>query len=292
MQDCEQVSDGSPIRQGDVLKRIALDCVATLSVVVTADCDIANNKLGNAGLACVELVTLRDFMLREHADSLATRQISKRTAKLAEWINNYRLKLDSTLLPLSEKGIGEWISKSVVDEIALALQVTSEDKLVYLRREIDSLTAAKRHLASEDSFSGLDALRAVQVKQTSRAEQLKSLFGSLDPRSLPLDIFFVSTIPGETGMGFLAKLRVMSFIPAHQCFTSMAAAREHNLAFLRVGRLGHTFRHGLAQQFGMLFARIGYPAAYENDRDTAFTVIAEDIATELGKLINDKCNSN
>ena len=53
MQDCVYVDAALPVRQGDVLKRVRGDGPATLAIVITADCDIANEKFGDAGLACV-----------------------------------------------------------------------------------------------------------------------------------------------------------------------------------------------------------------------------------------------
>jgi len=58
MQDCEEIDQSLPIRQGDVLKRVRPDGKGALAIVITADCDIANLKFGDAGLACVALTPL------------------------------------------------------------------------------------------------------------------------------------------------------------------------------------------------------------------------------------------
>ena len=39
----------------------------------------------------------------------------------------------------------------------------------------------------------------------------------------------------------------------------------------------------MAQQFGMLFARIGLPKPYEIDREAAFAVVAEQLANDMGE---------
>ena len=284
MQDCEEVDSALPVRQGDVLKRVRSNGPATLAVVVTADCDIANNKLGDAGLACVQLTPLADYMLNEHARTSAIRQLSKRFAKASEWVNMRWLKRDLQNVPLTEECVQAWLTRTAPEEIEAALGLPVDDNKSFLKREIAALRAAQELLsAPKDQFSAIDAQRALQPKTTSRGEQLKLLFGSIDPSALPLDMFFVSSVPGEPGVGFIAKLRALSFVTLDQSFTSMAAAKEFDNSFVRVGRLAPTFRHALAQQFGMLFARIGLPQAYEVDREIAFAVIAEQIAKEMGE---------
>jgi hypothetical protein len=284
MEDCERVDAARPIRQGDVLKRVHNDGFVMLTVVVTADCDIANGKLGDAGLACVQLTPLADYMLGDHAQTTARRQLKKRFEKAAEWINRRWLLKDSQNVALTEENVRTWIMTSLPEEIESDLALPTDDKNSFIKREAPALRLAQTLLdAPIDRYSAIDALRAIQSKTTSRSEQLKTLFGSLDPRDLPLDMFYVSSVPGEPGFGFIAKLRALSFIPFDRCFTSMVAAKDVHNSFVRVGRLAPTFRHALAQQFGMLFARIGMPKDYEIDRDAAFTLVADQITADMGE---------
>lgn len=284
MEDCEEVDAAIPIRQGDVLKRVHSDGPSVLTVVVTADCDIANGKFGDAGLACVQLMPLADYMLDDHARTTARRQLKKRFEKAVEWINSRWLKKDPQNVTLTEESVRTWIMTSLPEEIEAELGFPADGNKSFIMREAPVLRAAQTLLdAPVDRYSALDALRAIQSKSTSRAEQLKTLFGSLDPRDLPLDMFYVSSVPGEPGVGFIAKLRALSFIPFNLSFTSMVAAKDVENSFVRVGRLAPTFRHALAQQFGMLFARIGMPKEYEIDRDAVFTLIADQMTADLGE---------
>lgn len=282
MPDCEQVSDNFPIRQGDILKRVRPLENSGMVIVITADCDIAKNKIGDSGITCVQLLPLADYMLLEHSKTIADRQIKKRFEKFSEWINCRWLEIGPENLAISDERIQSWVQEASAEEIMRVLHITNEAKITFLRREVNALTEACKYVNSvDDRLSGIDALRCLQTKSTSRGEQLKTLFSTIDPSSLPLDVFFVSSVPGEPGVGFIAKLRSLNFIPLDCSFTSMAVAQDHDNAFLRVGRLTPTFRHGLAQQFGMLFARIGFPADYEADRDTAFAVVYDELLKEM-----------
>jgi len=282
MQDCEYVDASLPVRQGDVLKRVRGDGSATLAIVVTADCDIANEKFGDAGLACVQLTLLSDHVLGEHARAVVQRNLGKRFEKAAEWVNKRWLEKDRENIALSVERVQDWILTSEPEEIEAELGESVDDKKSFLKRECPALRAAQKLIdAPVGRYSAIDALRKLSPKPTSRSEQLKTLFGSLNSRDLPLDMFYVSSVPGEPGVGFIAKLRALAFIPFDRSFTSMDAAKDVENSFVRVGRLTPTFRHALAQQFGMLFARIGMPKDYEVDRDVAFELIADQITSEM-----------
>lgn len=285
MQDCEHVDAALPVRQGDVLKRIRGDGPASLAVVITADCDIANEKFGDAGLACVQLILLADHVLGEHARAAAQRQLKKRFEKATEWVNKRWLQKHPENVALSEERVQDWILTSAPEEIEAELNEPAQVKTSFLKKESMALRAAKKFIDSPvDRYSSIDALCALsQTTDISRSKHLKSLFGNLNPKELPLDMFYVSSVPGESDIGYIAKLRALSFIPFNRTFTSMDAAKDVESSFVRVGRLAPTFRHALAQQFGMLFSRIGMPKDYEVDRDAAFALITDQIVSEMGE---------
>lgn len=282
MQDCEYVDAALPIRQGDVLKRVRGDNPTALFIVVTADCDIANEKFGDAGLVCVQLTLLADHVLGEHARTSVQRQLRKRFVKVAEWINQRWLQKSPENVALSYERVQAWVLRSEPEEIGAELGESVDEKS-FLKLECTALRTATRLIENPvDRYSGIDAMCALRTKTSTRSEQLKTLFGSLNPKDLPLDMFYVSGVPGEPDVGFIAKLRALSFIPFDRSFTSLDAAKDVENSFVRVGRLTPTFRHALAQQFGMLFSRIGMPKEYEVDRDAAFVLIAEQITAEMG----------
>lgn len=284
MQDCEHADSALPVRQGDVLKRVRGRGHINLAVVVTADCDIANEKFGEAGLACVQLELLADHVLGEHARSLALGQLKKRFEKAAEWVNKRWSQKNSENVALSEEHVQAWILASTPEEIEAELSLPVDDKKSFIKRESAALRMAQNFInAPADRYHAIDALCALQGQATTRSAQLKSVFGTLNPRDLPLDLFYVSSVPGEPGLGFVAKLRSLTFVPFDRSFTSMDAAKDVENSFVRVGRLAPTFRHALSQQFGMLFARIGMPKAYELDRDAAFGLIADQINEDMGE---------
>jgi len=283
MEDCERVDAAEPVRQGDVLKRVRGDGKSNLVIVVTADCDIANGKYGEAGLACVQLDLLADHVLGEHARDLALGALKKRFEAAAEWVNKRWRDKSPDNSELSLARVQAWILASPPEEIEAELDLPVDDHKSFLKRECAALKEAQHFVdAPTDRYSAIDALCRLQAK--ARSAQLKTVFGTLNPKDLPLDLFYVSSVPDVPGLAFVAKLRALTFIPFERSFTSLDAAKDVDNSFVRVGRLAPTFRHALAQQFGMLFARIGMPKKFEVDRNAAFGLIAEQITTELEAL--------
>lgn len=285
MEDCERVDAALPVRQGDVLKRVRGDGRSNLVVVVTADCDIANGKYGEAGLACVQLDLLANHVLGEHARGLAQAALKKRFEKAAEWVNKRWREKSADNGDLSAEHVQAWMLASSPEEIEGELNLPVDDQRSFIKRECAALRTAKNFIDTPtDRYSGIDALCTLQTQTPTRSAQLKTLFGTLNPKDLPLDLFYVSSVPDVPGLGFVAKLRALTFIPFERTFTSLDAAKDVDNSFVRVGRLAPTFRHALAQQFGMLFARIGMPKQFEVDRDAAFGWIAEQIKSEMEAL--------
>ena len=285
MEDCERVDAALPVRQGDVLKRVRGDGNSNLVVVVTADCDIANGKYGEAGLACVQLDLLANHVLGEHARGLAQAALKKRFEKAAEWVNKRWREKSADNGDLSAEHVRAWMLASKPEEIEAELNLPVDDQKSFIKRECVALKAANNFIdALTDRYSGIDALCALQPQTPTRSAQLKTVFGTLNSKDLPLDLFYISSVPDVPGLGFVAKLRALTFIPFERSFTSLDAAKDVDNSFVRVGRLAPTFRHALAQQFGMLFARIGMPKQFELDRDAAFGWVAEQIKTEMEAL--------
>src|SRR5690606_30276612 len=130
----------------------------------------------------------------------------------------------------------------------------------------------------------LRALSRLQRKPPTDWRQfVQNQFSKLQSNQLPDDLFFISRIPDEHNLGYVAKLRSLSFVGWNSITTSVPEAREHSEAYVRIARLAATFKHGLAQQVGSLFARIGYPEAYEKERDEIFDLVTDELCDDLEK---------
>lgn len=282
--DCEQVDPLSPLRQGDVLKRFVDGHPESFWLVVTADCDIAQNKLGDSGIACIQLVPLRQYLSEDHLSKAVSRSAGQHFRDLRQWIESRRRRADPDSAPLSDNAIADWITVAKPEEMCAALALSDPNDVAFLSEALSVVRQA--HHCQQAAPNPRTMLRVLARFQKSPPKDMRqfasSLLARLQAAQLPDDLFFVSRIPSEESLGYLAKLRGISFVKAGCIADDIPSAKERALAYVRVARLAPTFKHGLAQQIGFMFARIGYPHEYELDRDEIFDLIAEELSGEFG----------
>jgi len=278
MRDCEEIDKDLPVRQGDVLRRHG-HSNTEFYVVISADCDIAQNKLGEAGVGCLRMLPLRDYVLSDLALRSAKRALARKTKQLSDRIHKIRTASDEDCLPIGVERLSAWISERTIGDVCVSLKVNMDEEKV-LVREIETIQQSRRLLSTQSEFRAIDALRTLQPQPISRSAQAKKLVAEFGPKDLPLDVFFVCGVPGENHLGFVVDFRSLTFIASDRLFTSATTARGEEFSFLRVGRLVATFRHALAQQFGFMFSRIGLPAEYEREREATFSLTLDDLAVE------------
>jgi hypothetical protein len=283
--DCEIVPDGEPLLQGDLLKRFIGGTEDSLCVVISADCDIAQGKLGEAGVACVDLRPLKSYLLDEHLSRVIARQSESRHRELTEWIKKHWEAGPQPRSRLTDQAITEWVHTGTASEIAAALGVTERDATRYLEGLVSGLRLARDSLSRSDNPKyKLQSLARLQKGSPPKdwRQFVQSQLTKLQSHQLPEDLFFLTTIPSESALGYVAKLRNIKFVSIANIAENIPAARESASAHVRIARLTSTFKHGLAQQVGYLFSRIGYPLGYEAERSEIFDLITEELCSELG----------
>lgn len=283
--DCGLAEINSPLRQGDILKQFVDGQARALLIVITADCDIAQDKSRDTGLACVQLQSLRSYLVGEHLTRLLAKQIETRSQEFQQFIAQHWQRQDVAHAPLTHAAITEWLSVASAEEIVDALGI-SEPKLVsYVNQNLQSLRIGKASLAAvRDPEAKLKALaNLAKAPPRDWPQFVQSQLARLQPAQLPDDLFFVSSIPGEPDLGFIAILRRIVFVDGRTIVPTVPDAREISTAYVRIGKLMPTFKHGLAQQVGQLFARIGFPKDYEMERDAIFELNLDALSAVLGR---------
>jgi hypothetical protein len=181
--------------------------------------------------------------------------------------------------------IAQWIQTAPIIELEEALQLKTASELTYFRHMAMALKSAFACPPDADAQEVITCLTKLQKKMpTDRADFIRLQLSRLEANQLPDDLFFVSEVPGEESLGYLALLRSTTIIKLTDLVSSVQEARERNFAYLRIGRLKTVYKHGIAQQFGFLFSRIGYPKPYEDERAAAFELATEQLSVQLGVL--------
>jgi len=278
--DTEDVPSAAEWRQGDIVKRVSNNDGAPFYAVISADCDIAQQKTGAAGLACLGAWPLADYLLHDYACVLARKDFANSLKKIETVINTRRRECDHTATPLTIDAIRDWVYRAADREIADALHLT-QPKHRTLQEDIDSLVAAARAIQGLADGWPIAVIKALR-KHRSLADAMKYALQDVNPRKLSIDIFFFSELPFEDHLGYVVKLRDLRFIESSNLFRSPHDAFAKKGEYLRVGRLTPTYRHGLAQLFGALYSRIGFHAEYEHDRDIRFELCKEELKQRMG----------
>ena len=282
--DCELVDAAEPLRQGDLLKRFVNGHEASICVVITADCDIAQGKVEDSGVVCIDLRPLKEYLLEEHLTRVITRQVETRQRELKDWISRHWDAKPAPRSALTDQAIADWVSVASGDEIVAAVGTVDPEGIRYVENLVSGLNVARKSLQDKvDPKIRLRALAGLQKKPPQDWRQfVQSQLTKLQSNQLPDDIFFLTVVPNEEMFGYVAKLRSIIFVSADTIAASVPEARDRSSAYVRIARLAPTFKHGLAQQVGFLFARIGYPRDYESERDAIFDLVFEELCEEFG----------
>lgn len=274
---CVDSYDGSEILQGDILKQINQDSEGEVFVIISADCDIANNKIGRSGLACLSILSLEDYFFNEHCAVKHQKLIESKLMDIVEKINNHWLSLSEQHKKLDDENIKNWISEVELEIILSNLKVENKEtrgKITTLYNIIKKYLAHKNSGLSKD-IDLLAILNGVNNNEPTEVNKIiKKYMGELS-KTPPQDLFFIPSIPTLQKIGYVVKLRSLFFVPTSQCFSSTSKAKESPNSYLRIGRLTPTFKHALSQQFGTLFSRIGFPTYYERDVKDSFAIFLE-----------------
>ncbi len=267
--ECEQILDARPLRQGDVLRPLKDqgDLWDGISIVVTADCDIARSK--HAGrLTCVPILSASSY--------LALFYMPRRLAKIGQQVGECLTKLMRQAQqvhltdfpqPISSERCLKWVLQSESQTIAQRLRLTSQETSTFLQLA-DSFRGT--YMVSEDPFprqceayhQAAEALgrQAATVKTALAADLANHL------RDLPGDAMFLTSLGNGYHSGYVVYLRVLRELKDEQVALK-SSSRSFEITHERIGHLKPPYLYRLTQQLGAVFSSIGLPTEYEMSRD-------------------------
>ncbi|EKN4071253.1 hypothetical protein [Yersinia enterocolitica] len=276
---CIDSYDDSDILQGDIFKitNTAPDQDNEVFLIISADCDIANNKLGRSGLACLSIITLDDYFFREHCLIKHQKLIESELNNLINSINKHWLSLSETHKKIDSKNIENWIKEDEVNIILSTLKVENKELKAKIKKSYDIIKQYSAHINNKDCNS-IDLLTIANGKNHTENDETKKTIKRYMlelSKTPPQDLFFIPSIPTLESIGYVVKLRSLFFVPTAYCFSSTSKSKESEISYIRIGRLTPTFKHALSQQFGTLFSRIGFPTYYEHDLKDSFEIFLD-----------------
>jgi hypothetical protein len=274
--DTDHVADSDHWLQGDILKAGTPNSDTPFVVIITADCDIAQNKVGSSGLACLAVHPLSQYLWHAHAPAAAHKELTRFLEQACGRVNAARQRADIQAHSIPADAFVQWLEHGQLQAILDALKQEGADSKAIVE-DVTAVFSALHVAKAKEPPWAVDVVRLLR-KLPSRTQAATSIFKGL---TLPMHLFFISHVPTETHLGYVANLRDLRFVPHSSLFRSWTEAHGHSDSWIRIGRLKPTHRHALAREFGNLYARIGFAEEFEADRDETFALCVSELLTDL-----------
>jgi hypothetical protein len=271
------ISDQDGLRQGDVLKRLDKSGAQLYGVILTADCDIAQNKSGGK-ITWLEIVSVRRYIEDYWSGEQLDRLSEKYGRVVRDSLNAKIRKINEKLAPLQQNSLAEWLKSSGADEVIRSVygdEKSAEiDKVKRLLTGlsfsfgVDGFTPSFLQLTTAWNYFGIDVAK--------RREALANLFKSSGGFQ---DYFLLPELPNTLGYGYVVLLRSISTLSASDVFLNEVDARINDRpdAFFRLGRLHDGIRFAIAQKMAFLFSRIGMPSSYEDACEVSLSMVIDEL---------------
>lgn len=271
------ISDQDGLRQGDVIKKTSDAGVSVYGVILTADCDIAQNK-SRGKITWLEIVSVRRYIEDYWSEEQLTKLSEKYGRVVRDSLNSKIRKVDEKLAPMQQDSLAEWLRFEGAEEIVR--KVYGDEKSAEIdkvKQLLIGLTLSLGVNGVGPSFSRLSAAWDLfGVSVAKRREALTNLFKSSGGFQ---DYFLLPELPGVLGYGYVVLLRSISTLDIEEVFVSEVDARINDQpnAFFRLGRLHDGIRFAIAQKMAFLFSRIGMPTSYEEACEVSLNMVIDEL---------------
>lgn len=273
-----------PIRQGDIFawsNWIERDGWDQFGIIVTADCDIAQQRSSDF-FTYLPILSLKSYIEQVWVKERLTKLMVSHQRLITDEIHRFHLRINPSALKLEAGALHRWVTESSDDHIIAALSISESKDVNNLRKLVETYRLLAEMAIEKDPtrlIAGYCQARA--QKQSVVVEKIvESISRDVQSdivRNLPLECFFLSSLPQIRDLGFIVMLRYIQPIQQTALTTSFEVAKKEPGRAYRLGRPTPTFKYALTQRFANLFVRIGLPAEYEEWRQS----VAEDACGEI-----------
>ncbi|MCP9271104.1 hypothetical protein [Mycolicibacterium arenosum] len=269
---------GGDLRQGDVIRPVnaTSDHWEGPAIVITADCDLANNKHGGR-ISCVPVLPLSVYLHLFYLPPRLQRLQLATRSRAGDLVRTHQKQLPEYDEPISDDRVISWVAETSAQAVATTFSMTKENTAA-LGAYASSYFRLERSVR-EKFMDAAEALIESQVllghhksESNSRRAFGKDLRSFL--ASLPGDAMFLNSLSTDLNQGYVCYLRVLREVSIHEIATR-AIMRPFNVKFERVSRLRAPYVYALSQRLGNVFSAIGLPEEYEIGRQKHSDALAE-----------------
>jgi len=272
--ECISVPDGTDLQQGDVFafhkEDEGGDPWRQIGIVVTADCDLANDKHRGI-LSYVPVLSLRGYLAQITMPKIAVDQRSRSLRRLSEVVKQVETIRGHTV-GLSDRAMEEFATmEDGPAELAAYFDPIPADQFNQIEVAISEIKVCDRVSALssyEDIFSALVQIFRPSKRKTAEEILTAELRNRLN--NLPGDAFFISSLGDARRDGYVAYLRLVRELRATQVCTAYIRRHGRGISAERISRLRAPYLYRLTQLLAEVFASIGLPEEYESAREEVF----------------------
>lgn len=232
-------------------------------MVLTADCDIANDKFGDY-FSILPIISASEF--------LKTVWLRRRLEAGRE--RSFRIVHETIKTALRRKLSAE----PILDEVTLNSLLEAYSDIEIARRfglEKDKNFAQALAIVRAPSDGKADsfASTASRLFKNPRAEVLNAL------GQLGAEYFYFNYLPDSVRIGNIILLRQMTVIDRGKLAPGELEFKTNLIpdGAYRIGRFRPEFKHAIAQAFAQLFSRVGLPVEFEVECEHACALLAEEV---------------
>lgn len=282
-----EVTPSDDVQQGDLFRVLSsLDDLANASaadaewcLVLTADCDIAQNKLDSC-FTVLSIVTATKWLESIWADEKLDQSIDKGLLELSTKIWAHDKARDPAVLRLTKSDT----LRLVLETPEASIEEAFGGDKVFGRSIAEKFLAIKAALLGQQRGEQLKAWmgwkRHLGATHKSISTEIREAVGNMRG-----GYFFLPRLPNHPIVGHVVLLRDIRAAPLDNVFRRSLDIRNTQRSapyFLRMGRLSDNLRHAIAQQVAVLFSRVGLPASFEEECDAAAGMASETVIARLG----------
>lgn len=271
--ECEELTDDRPIRQGDVFAWLDAggDAWRTLGVIVTANCDIAQQKHRGI-LSYVPILRLDDYLRLFYLPKRLEKALRPVIGELTKTMRVHQAANRPDFPEaLSDAAAQAWARDRDAGEIADDLRILDAKSRAAFTDLVREYQAMHKALQGELYAEQVDTLIQLRVRrqgitpEKARDTTFQEIHDSAE--TLPGDCFFIGRIGSEHSVGYVAYLRLVREIQHNQMAVKQTDFRTGAPVLARrISRLRSPYIYRLTQQLADVFLAIGLPGEYEDHR--------------------------
>lgn len=236
------------------------DCAT--AIVLTADCDLAENKHYGRLLMC-PVVPIKDYL----KDEWAKRRLQK-TSRVAG--DKIRCELKKITILEGDGDISDGVIDAISESVEAMESALSGMNSVPAKLKDDLLRHVRVRVECEKFTGNFFQALVCSTKERDSSDDEKATKKIWDDfrSEMKSDSTDVVVVPDEL-KGENAASVVLLRCPFSLMISEVSSARDSLKSVTRIGRLCLPVKYLVAQKFGFLFSRFGMPPSIENDRNVA-----------------------